>query len=180
VKEMMRRSWPHAVGTAVMASNLCQLLKRGEHSANAYQAGLLHDIGRPTCATMLIDIEHQMQRAGNRAALPQAVFQGAVDGCAEIAGAAVARHWDLPGAVAEAIEGSRQWDERDGRALCNIVRLACVLTSRAGLTTNTTDGNTNDRLVGEGSAVVDLDEASLRRLGQGFKERIAVLSGVRG
>ncbi|MES1204540.1 MAG: protein kinase [Pseudomonadota bacterium] len=180
VKEIMRRVWPHALGTAVMAADLCHAQGRGNEAPNGYLAGLLAQIGKPVVGHLLLEIEKQMQRAGNRAPIPNAVFAATIDAAGALAGGAVARHWDLPGAVVTAVEGSNGWNARDPLALSNLVRFADTLTSRLGLTVGTYSGPEIDRAFGEGRALLRVDEMTLKRVGHGFKERMVVLAGIRG
>jgi serine/threonine protein kinase len=180
VKEAMRRVWPHALGTAMMTAEICQAQGHASEAANGYLAGLLASIGKPVVGNLLLEIERQMQRTGNRSPVPEPVFLATIEGCHHLAGSAAARHWDLPGAVAEAIEHACTWNAREPHALSNVVRFADLLTSRLGLTVGIYSGAEIDRAFGEGRAVLRIDEVALRRFSHGFKERIAVLSGIRG
>ena len=121
-----------------------------------------------------------MQRAGTRSPIPDSAFLATLDACADKAGGAVTRHWDLPGAVVQAIENSGAWNAREPQALSNVVRLADTLVSRLGLTFGICNGAELDRTFGEGRALLKIDEGALRRLTYGFKERIVVLAGIRG
>ena len=180
IKEMMRRIWPHALGTAVMVAELCTTLGMAGKAGNGYLAGLLALVGRPVVGTLLLDIESQMQRAGNRMPIGDAAFFGTVEAAGPKAGGAVARAWDLPGAVIEAIEGAREWNLREPFALSNVVRFASAATSRLGLTVAPYNGAEIDRAYGEGRALIRVDDVALKRIGHGFKERIVVLAGIRG
>ena len=180
VKDMMRRVWPHALGTAVMASELCLTVGAGAQSTNGYLAGLLALVGRPVVGALLLDIEQQMLRAGNRMPIGDAAFFATVEAASHKAGGAVARAWDLPGAVAEAIENTRGWNAREPLALSNVVRFAGAFTSRLGLTFASYNAAEIDRTFVEGRALLRVDDVALKRMGHGFKERIVVLSGIRG
>jgi HD-like signal output (HDOD) protein len=178
--EAMRRIWPHALGVAVMTSELCQSLGRAADVENGYFAGLLCQIGKPVVGALLLEIEQQMQRAGNRASIPETTFLATIEACHPAAGAAVARHWDLPGPVAQAIEEARRWNADEPQGLSNAVRFAEVLTSRVGLTITSYNGAELDRAFGEGRALMRIDEMTMKRLTHGFKQRIVVLAGIRG
>ncbi len=180
VREAMRRIWPHALGTAMMTAELCQAQGQGSQGENGYLAGLLAEIGKPVVGNLLLDIERQMQRAGNRPQIPDAVFRATMEATAHMAGGAVARHWDISGAVANAIEQSLTWNARDPHALSNIVHFSGTMTSRLGLTFGMVNGAEIDRAFGEGRALLRIDDAALVRTSHGFKERITVLAGIRG
>lgn len=101
--------WRHALAVAHLAQGLAEL--RGQPVERAYVAGLLHDIGRLVLATQRgIEVDH-----------PD-------DGHAEV-GAAVARHWHLPEAVARAIDSHHApgAGAEPGPTLCDIVHVADAL-----------------------------------------------------
>ena len=104
-----------------------------------------------------------------------------VDACHPAAGAAVAQHWDLAPAVVAGIEGTRAWNPQDVYGISNMVRLADVMMNRIGLAFGAgTNGTELERTFGEGRALMRVDDVTIRRLTHGFKERIAVLSTIRG
>lgn len=182
VKELMRRIWPHALGVAVMAADLCNtVIGDGEKAARAYVTGLMCQIGRPVVAGLLVDIEAHMQRAGKRPATSDAVWLGAMDACHPAAGAAVARHWALPKPVVDAIEEAVAWNPREPLCVSNIVRFCGIFVNRLGLSFGQrVNGPELDRMFGEGRALLRISDATVSRISHGFKERIVVLSGIRG
>jgi len=181
VKEAMRRIWPHALGTATLTAELCQVRGRGSHVDNAYLAGLLADVGSPVIGAALVQIEQQMLRAGNRSPIPDPVFLGVMEACGHIAGGMVARRWEMPVEVVEAVESSRGWNAVDPNALSNAVRFAGLFAGRLGLTVGAMyNGPEAERAFGEGRALLKIEELALRRISHGFKERVMVLAGIRG
>jgi len=181
VRELMRRIWPHALGVAVMAADLCHTLNEHDTAAPAYVTGLTYQLGRPIVATLLLDIEQQMQRAGKRAPLTEASLTAAIEGCHAIAGAAVARQWGLSQRVVEAIEDATAWNPRQPLCLSNVVRFAAIMVNRLGLSFGPrVQGAELERMYGEGRSLLRIGDATLGRMSHGFKERIMVLSSIRG
>jgi len=181
VRELMRRIWPHALGVAVMAADLCHTLNEHDAAAPAYVTGLTHQLGRPIVATLLLDIEQQMQRAGKRPPLTEASLIAAIEACHSLAGAAVARRWGLSQQVVEAIEDATAWNPRQPLCVSNVVRFAGILVHRLGLGFGPgVKGAELERMYGEGRALLRIGDATLGRMSHGFKERITVLSGIRG
>ncbi|HEX2659253.1 MAG TPA: protein kinase [Polyangia bacterium] len=181
VREGLRRIWPHALGAALTTADLCTCLPCGVDGGSAYLAGLLSQVGRAAVGTLLVDIGLQMLRGDRRSTIPDAVFWAVIDACHSQAGAAVARYWDLAPVVAMAIEGARAWNPRDVYALSNLVRMADIMMNRIGLTFGASANGTElERSFGEGRALLRIDEITVRRLTHGFKERMAVLSTIRG
>ena len=181
VRELMRRIWPHALGVAVMAADLCHTLNEHDWAPYAYVTGLTHDLGRPVVATLLLDIEQQMQRAGKRPPLTESSLLATIELCHAAAGAAVARHWELAPRVVETIEEATAWNPRQPVCLSNIVRFSAVLVNRLGLSFGQrVKGPELERMFGEGRSLLRLSDATVGRVGHGFKERITVLSSIRG
>jgi HD-like signal output (HDOD) protein len=179
VKELSRRSWTHALAVATLMSELCHSLERESEAPNGYLTGLLHDSGRPLVGALVLEIEQQMQRAGNKA-IPSAVFQATIDACHRPVGVALARAWALPGSVGNGIERATAWDRHDPRCLGNLLRFANVLAKRLGLAAGNHAGAEADQIYQEGRSVIGVDDSILKRISHGFKERITVLSGIRG
>jgi|GEM_PF-402724 len=181
VRELMRRIWPHALGVAVMAADLSHTLNEHDQAAAAYVTGLTHQLGRPIVAALLLDIEQQMQRAGKRPPLTEASLIAAIEGCHTVAGSAVARHWGLSQQVVEAIDGVTCWNPRQPLCVSNVVRFAGILVNRLGLSFGPrVKGPELERMYGEGRALLRIADATLGRMSHGFKERITVLSSIRG
>jgi HD-like signal output (HDOD) protein len=180
VKDAMRRIWPHALGTATLSMDICRAQGQDHQSANAYLAGLLAEVGRPVVGALLLEIEGEMQRAGNRSLIPEPIFLATIEAAAHLGGGAVARRWDLPEAAVEAVERSRDWNIQDRHALSNVVRFARTLSIRLGLSFGLSQGVDLERTYNEGRALIQIDDTSLRRISHGLKERIRALSSIRG
>jgi serine/threonine protein kinase len=180
IKDMLRRIWPHAVGSALMAAELCPLVGSPSQSADAYLAGLLSSVGKPLVGQLLLEVERQMQRGGNRQGLAEEVVRATMDACHARAGAALCRRWEMPEAVALAVEGQTTWNAHQPDALSNLVRFSTAYASRLGLTVGNGNVSELDRVLDEGRPLLRLEPGQLRRLGHGFKERAAALARLRG
>ena len=143
-------------------------------------AGLLHDAGKPLVGSLLIDIEQQLIRAGKRTLLSDAAWLSTVDATHRAAGSAVAKSWKLAHPVSEAIEHCGAYDAAGGRSLRNIVRFSSALARRLGLTVGTSLPAKAEPACAEGRAVLKIDDAMMRHLTHGFKERAVMLAGIRG
>ncbi len=180
VKEAFRRSWPHALGSGMIAGQLCQHFDRESDVSFAYLAALLHDGGKPIVGTLLLDIEQQMIRAGNRTLLTEAAWLAAIERCHRPAGAALARRWQLAHPVAEAIENSDGYDPTAGRSLANLVRFSTALAKRLGLVVGPTNAAEVDAICVEGRRLLKIDDGTERNVSHGLKERAIALSAIRG
>jgi serine/threonine-protein kinase len=180
VKEAFRRSWSHALGVALIASEVCELLDRQSEAYFAYLAGILHDIGKPVAGAALVEIEQQMVRAGNKTMMSDVIWMATIEACHRTVGAAVARHWNVAHPVVETIEGFGAYDRSNPKSLTNILRFSSALAKRLGLTVGQGSPLPAEAIVAEGRALMALDDRMLRVLSHGLKERAIVLSGIKG
>jgi HD-like signal output (HDOD) protein len=180
VKEALRRIWPQSIGAALIASNLCELLAREPETTYAYLAGLLHNVGKPVVGALLIEIEQQMMRAGERQPISEAVWLATIEASHRQFGAALIRKWHLAHPIAEAIETSGEFDTARPGKLCNLVRFAIALAQRLGLTIGPSNPTHAEEACAQGRAILEIDDKGMRVLSHGLKERAIVLSGIRG
>ncbi len=115
--------WRHTLAAAHAAQALAEAL--GLDDETAYTAALLHDIGRLALAVHFPD--------AMRAWLPGTAAERAALGIdhAEV-GAAIARHWHLPEAVAEAIASHHRPPPAERATLVDVVHVADALAHRLG------------------------------------------------
>jgi putative nucleotidyltransferase with HDIG domain len=180
VKETLRRIWQQSIGAGLIAGNLCELLSRDSDATYAYLAGLLHNIGKPVVGALLIEIEQQMMRAGERQPIAEAVWIATIEASHRQFGAAIVRKWHLAHPVAEAIESSGEFDVARPRAVGNVVRFAVALAQRLGLTIGPSNPTHAEEACAQGRGLLEIDDKAMRVLSHGLKERAIVLSGIRG
>lgn len=119
--------YEHSLAVAIVAQELAQLVP-GVSPDEAYVAGILHDIGQ--LAYFVVDAEahrrirHQAIGDGNLLALEAAVF--GLDHCA--LGVLLARHWQLPPVILQAIEGHHHTGKAWLNKIQAVVNLAETLT----------------------------------------------------
>ncbi len=180
VKDAFRRIWQQSLGAALVARNVCELADRESDGVFAYLAGLLHNIGKPLVGAVLIEIEQQMIRAGERQPISDPVWLATVEASCRPFGAALVRKWNLAHPIVEAIESSGEFDTTKPRALCNVVRFSVAVAQRLGLTIGSSNPTHAEDACSRGKALLDIDDRAMRVLGHGLKERAIVLSGIRG
>jgi HD-like signal output (HDOD) protein len=180
VKEAFRRCWPNAIGVALLASQFCEQADRTSEVSFAYQAGILHDVGKPIVGALLLDIEQQLVRAGNRTLLSETAWLATIERCHHAVGAAVVQRWKLAHPVAEAIEQCRGYQPTTGRSLPNVLRFTSALASRLGLAVGPSNAEQVDEICAEGRAILKVDDRLERTLSHGLKERAVALSAIRG
>jgi HD-like signal output (HDOD) protein len=180
VRDALRRIWPQSLGAGLIARNLCELTHRESDGTFAYLAGVLHNIGKPLVGAVLIDIEQQMVRAGERQPIGEPVWLATIEASHRPFGAALVRKWKLAHPIGEAIEASAHYDPAAPRALANVVRFSVALAQRLGLTIGTSNPTHAEEACTRGRALLEIDDKGMRVLGHGLKERAMVMSGIRG
>jgi len=119
--------WRHAFGTALAAQALARL--RGEDDAQAFSAGLLHDIGRLVLAVHAPQALAAAQALARAEDLATADAEQRVMGLDHgLVGGLIAEHWRFPPAVAAAIVGHHRGVGAAAEPLADLVQAADALT----------------------------------------------------
>ena len=101
--------WEHSLSVAILSHDLVAALP-GLDAEAGYLAGLLHDIGRPVVAEMLLDAEARLLgKRVDRWIMPSK-WLGIIVQCERTVGLAVTRSWTLPESVVDAVGLCDQYD----------------------------------------------------------------------
>lgn len=174
IGEHTRGLWQHSVAVALLARELADL---GHVSAGeaAYLAGLLHDIGKPVVAFLLLEAEKSAISAKSAWIEPEAWLE-VVQRVHRPIGVALARKWGLPSAVAAAIAECGAPRQDEGASVGNCVRLANALAKRAGLYVGSVDRAEVDTQVAAGLALLKLDDASVNTISEEVAQRARAMT----
>ncbi len=177
--ERIRRAfhgiWEHSVAVALLARDLTVAAGAPGPDPNAaYLAGLLHDIGKPVVAAMLLEAE-KMANTTAGGWITDAVWKKVVDGCHRTVGAALARNWLLPDEVARAVEQANEYDRTTPRSAANFVRLANALTKRDGIYVGVADPTEIKSIIEVGMQVLGLDKAKVKQAADGLRGKVGTL-----
>jgi len=96
--------WDHSLGCAVAAKAIAAAMRR-DNLEEIFVAGLLHDIGK---IVLIAKFPAEAEAVAARVARGAAILEAEEDilGCTHAAvGRRLAEHWNLPSALAQAIEG---------------------------------------------------------------------------
>jgi putative nucleotidyltransferase with HDIG domain len=148
--------WEHSLAVAILSHDLVEAVP-GMDAEAAYLAGLLHDIGRPLVAEMLLDAEGRL--LGKRVdhwILPSK-WLGIIVRCERTVGLAVTRSWTLPESVSDAVAMCDQYDRNRPLRLANVVRLANALADVTGHDVTTRTDEEAETRIQEGSEMLGLD-----------------------
>ena len=105
--------WEHSLSVAILSHDLVEALP-GLDAEAAYLAGLLHDIGRPVVAEMLLDAEGRLLGKRVDHWIMPSKWLGIITQCERTVGLAVTKAWTLPDSVIDAV-GPGECTGRGGR-----------------------------------------------------------------
>ncbi len=161
IRRAFRELWDHSVAVGIVARSLAQV--RGHKDIQlAYLAGLLHDIGKPVTAAVLLEAERVSGRPA-KAWHSKEAWLDMVSQCHREVGFAVARAWQLPDEVLFAIARSDRYSLQDELSPVNLVCLANALVKREGIYPQPVSLEAVDAIIEEGKRLFQLDDAMLER-----------------
>ena len=161
-----RKIWEHSVAVARVSREIASYV--GRQDADAYYlAGLLHDIGKPVVAALLLETQRKVA-PGIATWLDQATWDRVITNTHHQAAQLVGKAWKLPDAIMVGREPS--YDLADRRSLANIVRMANAMAKHEGFTTGPVDRDELVVTIASGSTIVGIDAAVVDRIGVGLQE----------
>jgi len=117
----LHRVWNHGLRVAQLAEGLARLSGQAD-PAEAFVAGLLHDVGRLPMALLPIEFRRRFAHAHNKGCEPDLIERVFCASTHAQAGASVLRKWKLPEAVTRAVEHHHEPERGDAR----LADLLCV------------------------------------------------------
>ncbi len=175
IQSAFRGIWEHSLAVALIAKELAGKLQAVDSGA-AYLAGLLHDVGKPVVASLLLEAEKLL--SVSKSSVPwmgPRVWRRVVDWSHRKIGVALARSWQLPADIALAIENCAGYDTEVRHACSNIVCMANACAKQQGLYAGDVDADQVGALVEQGKGLLDLTDESLADLCAGLYKRVGTL-----
>ena len=174
--------WEHSLAVALIAKEIAGQIDRpdSDHPDTVYLAGLLHDVGKPVVAALLLEAEKLM--SVHKSSVPwisHAVWRQVVDRSHRNIGVALARRWNLPPAIGDAIEKCEAYDPVVPLAPSNIVCLANAFAKVHGLYAGDFDADKVNALLVEGKNLLDMPDEALALLCAGLYGRVGSLFDVK-
>ena len=164
INAALRKIWEHSVAVATLAGDVVALANAGD-AETGYLAGLLHDIGKPIVAAMLLEAEKTI--LGLK---PSSGWIGSVEWLGVIQrthrkiGIALSQKWGLGESVCRAIKDCEEYDSTERLCEANAVRFANAVAKQNGLYECETNKDDNDALVMIGQSLLGLDPKRLPQL----------------
>jgi len=178
IQAAFRGIWEHSLAVALIAKELAGLLEapNSVDPGAAYVAGLLHDVGKPVVAALLLEAEKLMSL--QKSSVPwisHAVWKRVVDGSHRDVGVALAQHWKLPAEIGSAIEKCQSYDAQTPFCCSNLVCLANAFAKVQGLYSGDFDLTSIQALVAEGKRLLGLRDEALALMCTGLYGRVGTL-----
>jgi putative nucleotidyltransferase with HDIG domain len=124
----------------------------------AYLAGLLHDVGKPVAASLLLEAERS---AGSNKWLNKDAWLDVIQECHREVGVALARNWELQDEVVHAIARSERYSIEGANSIASVVCFANALVKSAGIYTGDFERETVQALIREGLVLFQLEPGML-------------------
>jgi putative nucleotidyltransferase with HDIG domain len=170
--------WEHSLAVALLSKEIAGQFD-GSSNANpdtVYLAGLLHDVGKPVVAALLLEAEKLMSvHKSSTPWISHAVWRQVVDRSHRNIGVALARRWKLPTTIGDTIEKCGAYDLATPYAPSNIVCLANAFAKAHGLYAGDFDADHVNALLAEGRNLLDMPDAALALLCAGLYGRVGSL-----
>ncbi|HEY2899515.1 MAG TPA: HDOD domain-containing protein [Polyangia bacterium] len=158
--------WDHSRVVATLARDVVTLSNSGDADLG-YLAGLLHDIGKPVVAALLLETERALQDAGKKGQwITGTQWVGILQRCHQKVGLALAMKWEMPEPVQRAVRDSAEYEDADGLSIANCVRFANALAKQNGVYVGEVSKDSVDAQVASGRAVLNIDDPAFARLNE--------------
>jgi putative nucleotidyltransferase with HDIG domain len=165
-----RQLWEHSLAVALLSRDLAAILGGGLDAEAAYLAGLVHDVGKPIAASMLLEVERASDKT--RFKLNADTWLAVVQGVHRPIGIALAEKWRLPEAVAAAIRESTEYDSSERLSLGNVVCFSNSVAKLQEIYAGPFDKPDAEALIMLGRSLLGLEDDVIARLSNGLRSRV--------
>ena len=171
IVEAARGVWEHSLAVAMIARDVVAFSNSGSPDFG-YQGGLLHDIGKPIVAAMLLEAEKAI--LGVKASMTWIAsneFVAIIQRIHRQVGVALAKKWEMPEPVCRSIKDCDEYDNSDRLSVANAVRFANAVAKQQGLYVGHVDADDIEALVMIGRSLLGLEADVVARLTAGLKNK---------
>lgn len=171
-----RSMWDHSVAVALVARDLCALSSIASEADTAYLAGLLHDIGKPLVASMLLEAEKLITAQVPTGWISSDAWMQIIARSHRPVAMALAQKWSLPEEIVTTIRDLTDYDSSQRQSASNYVRFANAIAKREGLVAGELNSEDVEALIMIGRSLLEVNDELLGKLVAGLKDRVAVHS----
>ena len=177
IADACRGLWDHSLAVGLLARDVVTYSNGGDPDIG-YLGGLLHDIGKPVVAAMLLEAEKAVLGAKATATwIDGAQWVGVILRCHRAVGVKLAKKWELPEAVASCIAECAEYNNSDRLSVGNAVRFANALSKQLGIYVGEVDKEDVEALVMIGKSLLNLDDQSVSKLTASIKQALREAHG---
>jgi len=173
INQACQQLWQDSLAVGFLAREFGTAVTGSERvAASGFLGGLLHDIGKPVVAGLLLDAERRLRGKAQRDWI---VVNEWIEWIASVhrqVGIALAIRWGMPELVVNAIRNSKELDTSARHAATNFIVLGNALARREGLYLGSYDQAANSALILEAQALVEGSAALLDEASQNLRERV--------
>ena len=181
IRQTFKQIWEHCLAVAMLSRDLASSLTTRVDPDVAYLAGLMHDIGKPIVAGLLLEAERKLIEELEVPFMTETLWRKTVAESHRGVGAMVATTWKLPPAIGDAILHCDGYDQDGGpHSVSNIVRFANTLAKREGIYVGDVGGDELIAAILQGRSVLGVDEATEASLIATIRDRAGSAAEDRG
>lgn len=173
IAQATRAMWDHSLAVALVGRDLCALSSKAEEMDTAYLAGLLHDVGKPIVASMLLEAEKLIAGGSGAGWITSEDWLSVVSKVHRPVALALAQKWALPDDVVTTIRDLSDYDTAARQSASNFVRFANAIAKKEGLYAGSYDADDVEALVMIGRSLLDVNDDLLSKLTAGLKDRVS-------
>ncbi len=174
INDQLKALWEHSVAVGILARDVLALTGQGD-SESAYLAGLLHDVGKPVVASVLLELERQLVEVYQKGWIDSGEWLAVIRSVHRTVAVALGEKWQLPAPIIACIKTSGEYDKGERHSLANAVCFANALSKKAAIYAGDVDAEDNDAIIMIGRSVIGISDDILRTLTKGLRERVTGL-----
>ncbi len=174
IANALRRIWEHSVAVGTLARDVLALSGHSDSEA-AYLAGLLHDVGKPVVASILLEAERQTTELDNRSWIAAPEWVDVIAATHRSIGVALGEKWQLPEGILRCLQENLDYDNSDRTSLVNAVCFANALAKKTGVYVGRFDPEDVEAIVMIGRSLIGVTDEVLKTLTKGLKDRVSGL-----
>jgi putative nucleotidyltransferase with HDIG domain len=162
IRRATRGLWEHSLAVAILSRAIARRRRDVDPEA-AYLAGLLHDVGKPVAASLLLEVERTLD-AKPEDWLSKDAWLDVIQECHREVGVALARSWELQDDVVLAIARSQRYSVDGPGSIGSVVCFANALVKGQGIYTGDIDIDAVQALIREGLELFKIEASQLDTL----------------
>ena len=171
IVEAARGVWEHSLAVAMLTRDVVAFSNSGSPEIG-YLGGLLHDIGKPIVAAMLLEAEKAILGSkANMTWIGSAEWIAIIQRIHRQVGVALAKKWEMADSVCRGIKDCDEYDNSDRLSIANAVRFSNAVAKQQGLYVGAIDADDIDALVMIGRSLLGLEPDVVTRLSEGLRNK---------